>query len=109
MSLSALKLATLNTNRKQTSQQVSNAISQLNAHAAAAMKQQAYMHKDPDLNGAGDLIAVVQPEFDALSVAFNQVAAKLVDMQAVSAGTMTADALIAKYNIDLNAFSNTLV
>ena len=67
------------------------------------------MHKNPDNNGANELIAVVQPDFDALAVAFNQVAEKLVDMQAVSNGSMTIDALIAKYGIDLTEFSNGLI
>lgn len=110
MSISALKLANYNEQRKQTARQISTAISQLNAQADIALKQQAYMRSNPDANGADELIAVVAPEFNTLSEAFNQVAAKLQDMQAVNAGTMAVDELIAKYSsINLTEFSNGLI
>ena len=107
--LNQLKLANFNENRKQTQQKVSQAISQLNAAASEAMRQQAYMRKNPDLNGADELIAVATPNFDASADAFNEVAQKLADMQSVQAGTLTVDAFITKYNIDLAEFSNGLI
>jgi hypothetical protein len=109
MSIAQEKFSKLNQSRKETHRQVSNSISQLNAYAMDAMKQQAYMRKDPDANGAGDLIAVVTPDFAAAASAFNEVVEKLVDMQSVAAGAMTVDDMIAKHGIDLTAYSDELI
>lgn len=109
MSIEQEKFSNLNKLRKDTHKQVSNLISQLNASTSMAMKQQSYMHKNPDLNGANDLIAVVSPDFLATAAAFNQVAAKLMDMQALQSGAMTVDDFIAKYNINLAEFSAELI
>lgn len=109
MSLDQLKFSNLNTLRKETQRKVSNAISQLNAAADEAMKQQAYMHSNPDDNGANELIAVATPDFNASAQAFNQVAQKLQDMQLVQAGTLSIADYIAKYNIDLSEFSERLI
>lgn len=92
-----------------TERTATNAISQLNAAANAMLNQQAYLRKDPDANNAGELLPVVQPGFEAGAAAFNEVAGKLADMQAVHAGTMTVDELIAKYDINLTSYSATLV
>ena len=107
--LNSLKLQKLNSERKKTQRDVSNHISHLNNAADAAMRQQAYMHKNPDANGADQLIAVIHPEFLEAAAAFNEVAAKLQDMQLVSAGQMTIDDFIAKYAINLEEFSNELI
>ncbi|MEZ7225982.1 hypothetical protein NO989_04275 [Alteromonas sp. DY56-G5] len=109
MSLDQLKFSNLNTQRKETQRKVSNAISQLNAAADEAMKQQAYMHSNPDDNGANELIAVATPDFNASAQAFNEVAQKLQDMQLVQAGTLSITDYIAKYNIDLSEFSERLI
>jgi len=109
MSLKQLKFANLNEQRKQTQRSVSSAISNLNAAADVAMRQQAYMHTNPDDNGADELIAVATPDFNAIASAFNEVAQKLMDMQAVQAGTMTVTEFVSKYSIDLNGFSSELI
>lgn len=107
--LNTLKLQNLNANRKKTQRSVSNAVSQLNTAADVAMHQQAYMHKNPDGNGADQLIAVVHPEFVEAASAFNEVAAKLQDMQMLATGQMSVDDFIAKYGIDLAGFSAELI
>lgn len=107
--INTLKLQNLNSERKKTQRSVSNAISQLNTAADTAMRQQAYMKKNPDNNGADQLIAVVHPDFLAAASAFNLVAQKLQDMQLVSSGDLSVDDFMAKYNIDLTEFSNGLI
>lgn len=107
--LNTLKLSNLNELRKQTEREVSRAISQLNAATGSAMRQQAYMHKNPDTNGADQLIPVATPNFNASAAEFNAIAEKLTDMQKVQAGTLTVDDFIAKYSIDLTEFSNGLI
>lgn len=109
MSIAQEKFSKLNDLRKTTHKQVSNTVSQLNSYALDAMKQQAYMRKNPDANGADQLIPVVTPDFAAAAAAFNDVAEKLQDMQLVAAEAMTADELVAKYSIDLAAYSNELI
>ncbi|AJP43414.1 hypothetical protein EP12_06665 [Alteromonas australica] len=109
MSLEYLKFTNLNSERKRTQRNVATAISNLNAAADSALKQQAYMRVNPDNNGADELIVITKPDFDACASAFNEVAAKLIDMQAVQAGTMTIDECIAKYGIDLTEYSKELI
>ena len=109
MSLEHLKFTNLNSERKSTQRSVATAISNLNAAADSALKQQAYMRVNPDNNGANELIPICQGDFDSCSAAFNEVAAKLMDMQAVQAGTMTVEDCIAKYGIDLTEYSNELI
>ena len=109
MSVAQEKFSKLNQVRKTTAQQIGNNISQLNTLANDVMRQQAYMRKDPDGNSAGDLLPIVEPDFLALVAAFNEVSAKLEDVKAVHAGTMTPDELIAKYSLDLIEFSNGLI
>lgn len=109
MSINQEKFSSLNKARKDTHRQINNIISQLNSLTDSAMKQQAYMHKNPDNNGADELIAVVTPDFLETANSFNVVAAKLMDMQAVKGGEMTLDELITKYTINLAEFSNELI
>jgi len=109
MSINQEKFSNLNKLRKDTHKRISNLISQLNASTTSAMKQQAYMHKNPDSNGAPDLIPVVTPDFLAAAEAFNEVVAKLMDMQSVQASSMTVDEFIAKYSINLEEFSAELI
>mgnify|MGYP003133122369 FL=1 len=109
MSLEYLKFTNLNSERKSTQRSVATAISNLNAAANSALKQQAYMRVNPDNNGADELISITKPDFDACAAAFNEVAQKLMDMQAVQAGTMTVEDCIEKYNIDLTEYSNELI
>lgn len=107
--LSTLKLQNLNERRKKTQREVSTLVSQLNTAAETAMYQQAYMHQNPDNNGADQLIPVVQPNFVESAAAFNAVAAKLQDMQLLSSGQMTLEDFISKYNLNLTEFSDGLI
>ena len=107
--LGQLKLDAFNTLRKATSRDVSRQLSGLAASTDKAMAQQCYMHKNPDENGADELRPIATPEFLALSVAFNVVAGKLGDMQALQSGAMDVDVFISKYSIDLEALSLELI
>lgn len=109
MSLSILKLQNFNNERKRNQTAVADSLSRLHSQATLTLKQQAYMHLNPDANGADELIAESKPTFDALAAEFNTIALILQDSQAVSAGTMTAAELISKYNLDMTEFSNGLV
>ena len=106
--INTLKLQSLNEGRKKTQREVSNLISQLHSAADTAMTQQAYMHKNPDANGADQLIPIVHPAFVEIALEFNKAAEKLSDMQKLSNGEITVEELIAKYSIDLSEFSNGL-
>lgn len=109
MSLSQLKLSNLNEQRKQTQTQVSNAVSTLNAQTDIAMRQQAYMHKNPDSNGADELLVASTENFLATAAAFNEVASKLSDMQALQSGQMSIDDYLSKYSLDVADISNELI
>jgi len=107
--VSQTKFNTLNEQRKSTTKSVSRAISELNRGASEAIKQSAYMHTDPDSNGVGELVPIVQVEFDALVIAFAEVQSKLGDLISVREGQMTVESLVTKYNVDLVTFSNELL
>ena len=109
MSISQLKLANLNEQRKQTQTQVSNAISQLNAQIDIAMKQQAYMHKNPDNNGADELLIASTDNFLATAESFNEVALKVSDMQKVQDGSILIDDHLAKWSLDVTAISKEYI
>lgn len=109
MSVKQTKFNTLNEFRKATSKGVSRAISELNGHASAAIKQSAYMHTNPDDNGSDELVPIIQAEFDLLVTAFAEVQSKLSDLIAVRSGTMTSGELLAKYNVNLDEFSAELL
>ena len=109
MSISQLKLANLNEQRKQTQTQVSNAISQLNAQIDIAMKQQAYMHKNPDNNGADELLIASTDNFLATAASFNEVALKVSDMQKVQDGSILIDDHLTKWSLDITEISNELI
>lgn len=109
MSIAQLKLQNFNEARKTNEEAVSNSLSRLNAQVILAMKQQAYMHLNPDANGADDLISVVSPTFTTLASEFNSIAAMLNAMQEVAAGTLTAADLVSTYSLDLTEFSDDLL
>jgi len=109
MSINQLKLSNLNEQRKQTQTQVSNAISTLNAQIDIAMKQQAYMHKNPDNNGADELLIASTENFLATASAFNEVALKVSDMQKVQDGSILIDDHLAKWSLDVAAISKEYI
>jgi len=109
MSIALLKLQKFNTERLRNQEQVGNVLGKLNDSALLALKQQAYMHLNPDANGADELIAESTPTFLILAEKFNEIAAMLEDSQKVSAGTMTASDLVTKYALDMTEFSDSLI
>lgn len=83
--------------------------SQLSASIDIALKQQAYMHLDPDDNGAGDYIDVISSSVDEIAAVLGGIAEKAGDLIAVKSGVMTVDQLIAKYPaIDVAVYSAEL-
>jgi hypothetical protein len=110
MSIQTEKFRNLNTERKASLTAVSNAVATLAKHFPAALKQQAYMHKNPDNNGANDLIAIVSDEVNSIAEALASINAQAADLLAVKAGTMTVDELLAKYTaINLEEYSAELL
>ena len=108
-SLQQIKLTQYMTNQKATASSVARSISSLNNDLAAALAHQAYARSNPDLNIDAEMVAVLGLGIDQLLTQYAEVDEKRVDLLNVKAGTMTVDALIAKYNIDLVAYSNGLI
>ena len=110
MSIQSVKFTNFNTERKALTKSISGSVSALNAGITTAIKQQAYMHKNPDGNGADELISVVSDDIDLIEVALAEVNEKAADLLAVRAGTMTVDESLAKYTaINLEEYSNELL
>lgn len=97
------------TNQKATAANVSRSIASLNNDLAAALEHQAYAHKNPDSNVDPELLEMMGYSFSELLAQYAEVDSKRIDLLNVKAGTMTADELVAKYNIDLAAYSNSLI
>ena len=108
MSLNNEKFSDLNKARKATHKQVVSNLSQLLAYSMDAIKQQCYMHENPDNNRADELIAVVTPDFMEASAMFDDVKVRLEDLQAVASGSMTTTEMKAKYSVDLVEYSGWL-
>ena len=103
------KLTQYMTNQKATSSSVARSISSLNNDLAAALRHQAYARKNPDTNVDAGLLAIIGLGVDRLLAQYSEVDEKRIDLLAVKSGTMTVDELIAKYSIDLSAYSNALI
>ena len=73
-----------------------------------AIKQQCYMHENPDNNDADELITVVTPDFIEASKMFNDVKGRLEDLQSVASGSMTTAEMKVKYSVDLIEYSEEL-
>jgi len=108
-SLQQIKLTSYMTNQKATSKSVARSIASLNNDLAAALEHQAYARKNPDLVVDADLLAVIGLGVDELLAQYSEVDEKRIDLLNVKAGTMTVDELIAKYSINLTAYSNALI
>ena len=108
-SLQNIKLTQYMANQKATSDTVARSISSLNNDLSAALEHQAYIRKNPDNNADAGLLAVISVGVDSLLAQYAEVDVKRLDLLAVKNGTMTVDELIAKYSIDLNAYSNALI
>jgi len=108
-SISQTKFQNLNNQRKATAKQVSQCISQLTAHALAALKQQAYIHKNPDSNIDPEFITIVGAEVVPVATAFEVVQDQLNDLVSVMNDPSTVDAVIAKHSIDVDQVSTELL
>lgn len=108
-SLQQIKLTQYMTNQKQTSSNISRSVSSLNNDLSAALEHQAYVRKNPDSNVDADLLVIIGLCVDQLLAQYDEADLKRIDLLAVKDGTMTVDDLIAKYNIDLVAYSNALI
>ena len=108
-SIQQIKLTQYMTNQKATASNVARSISSLNNDLAAALEHQAYARNNPDTNVDADLVALLGLGIDQLLAQYAEVDEKRVDLLNVKAGTMTVEALIAKYSIDLVAYSNGLI
>lgn len=109
MSIAILKLQRFNTDRLRNQEQVGTILGKLSDAALLALKQQAYMHLNPDANGADELLAESTPTFQVLAQKFNDIAAMLEDSQKVSSGAMDASELVTKYTLDMTDFSDSLI
>lgn len=107
--INTLKLSNLNDERKSTFRSLTGALSQVNEATKKYMKQQAYMLKNPDANGAGDLVAFFNTDFDAAYTELLGVYNKLKDMYDVRNGVLDVDTFISRHGIDLTTFSNELI
>ncbi len=108
MSINQEKFSNLNKARKATHKQVVSNLSQLLAYSMDAIKQQCYMHENPDNNGANELLVVVTPDFLEASEMFDAAKERMEDLQAVAAGSMTTAEMKAKYSVDLMEYSEEL-
>lgn len=108
MSINQEKFSNLNKARKATHKNVVSSLSQLLSFSMDAIKQQCYMHENPDDNRADELLAVVTPDFIEASEMFNSVKARLEDLQSVATGAMTTAEMKAKYAVDLVEYSGEL-
>ncbi|WP_372857649.1 hypothetical protein [Pseudoalteromonas sp.] len=104
-----IKLTQYMTNQKATLSSIGRSIASLNNDLAAAISHQAYARSNPDATVDAELLALINIGVDELLTQYNEVDAKRIDVLAVKDGTMTVDELIAKYNIDLAAYSNALI
>tara|TARA_R110002020_G_C16284473_1_gene772019 strand:+ start:146 stop:478 length:333 start_codon:yes stop_codon:yes gene_type:complete len=108
-SVQQLKLTQFNTNQKQTGSSIGRSIASLNNDIAAAIEHQAYARVNPDGVVDAGLLSVMGYSVDQLMAQFAEVAEKQTDLLAVKDGTMTPEALVTKYNIDLSSYSNSLI
>ena len=108
-SLQQIKLTQYMSNQKQTSANIGRSIASLNSDLSAALEHQAYARKNPDLIIDADLLDVIGVGVDQLLAQYAEVDAKRVDLLNVKSGSMSVDELIAKYNINLTAYSNALI
>ena len=104
-----LKFQKWNENRKQTQRSIASTISNLNAQALDALKQQAYIRVNPDLNISPTFAATVLTDITPVIASFLEAREKLNDLMLVSNGTMTVEDMIAKHSIDINQVSSDLI
>ena len=96
-------------NQKATVASISRSISSLNNDLSAALEHQAYVRSNPDDNIDASLLGAIDVGVDLLLAQYAEVDQKRLDLLAVKNNSMTVGALIAKYNIDLASYSNSLI
>ena len=110
MTIQIEKFSAFNKERKTSLATIGSSVSIINKELSKVLKQQAYMHKNPDNNGANDLIPLVSDKIDVIAQAFAEINAQVVDFMAVKTGTMTIDELLTKYPvINLEEYSKELL
>ena len=110
MTIEIEKFSTFNKERKTTLNAISAAVSVLAKHFPSALKQQIYMHVNPDNNGANELIDIVSDQVNSLAGALADVNKQAADLMSVKEGNMTIDQLLAKYPaINMIEYSNELL
>ena len=110
MTIAIEKFSAFNKERKASLTTVGNSVSVINRELSKVLKQQAYMHVNPDNNGASDLLSVVADEIDVIASAFAEINSKVVDFMAVKSGAMTVEQLLVKYPaINLTEYSAELL
>lgn len=109
MSINQIKASNFNDDRKATMRDVASSLSKLNVLANKALKQQAYVRKNPDDNGVDEFKTVLSADIDSISASLSEVNEKLSDLMKVKSDEMTVDELIAKYSIDLAGYSLELL
>ena len=97
-----------NSEVKATLKSINASLSTLNQTLNKALIQQAYMHKNPDDNGANEYIAEYAPEITEVSEKLNNANLLASDIIKVSNGSMLVDESITKYVIDLEKYSYEL-
>jgi hypothetical protein len=110
MSIQSEKFRSFNTERKASLKTVSSAVSALDGGLMVALKQQAYIHTNPDDNGVNELIPIMSDEIDKIGQALTEANSKAADLLAVKSGSMTVTQLLAKYPaINLEEYSDELL
>ena len=104
-----IKLTQYMVNQKSTSGSIARSISSLNNDLSAGLEHQAYARKNPDEVIDAELLSIINVGVDQLLAQYEEVNQKRLDLIAVKDGSMTVDELIAKYSIDLVAYSNGLI
>lgn len=96
-------------NQKNTSSSIARSVSSLNNDLSAALEHQAYARSNPDGIIDAELLTIIGYGVDELLAQYAVVDEKRLDLLNVKSGAMTVEDLIAKYNIDLTAYSNGLI
>jgi len=99
------KLINFNKDYKVTSSSIRGSISNLILQITTAIKQQSYIHKDPDGNITPEDLLAMQNVFLNIVTEFSKLSPMVDDMVALHTEQMTVDELIEKYTVDVPQYS----
>lgn len=99
------KLINFNTDYKNTTSSIRRSISNLQAQISTSIKQQAYIHKNPDNNINEDDLLAMQASFLNIVTEFNILCPMVEDMTALHVGSIDIDDMITKYNVNVDQYS----